>query len=746
MRGSVRAVLLGTAACGLMTAAASMAQADEHRYFTRVATVPVYTNLPADMDKATETAAEIMSATADGMTLVYTDSPGEALGFFDISNPAQPKPLGRVDLGGEPTSVYIVGDYALVAVNTSESYTNPSGHLAVVSVKDHSIVAKCDVGGQPDSVGAAKDGKFVAIAVESERDEELNDGEIPQLPPGGLAIFDLDASGKPTNCDAGRMVDVTGLADVAPSDPEPEYVDFNGDNLIVMTLQENNHLVVVDAATGVIKAQFPAGAVSLTNIDTKKDKAIIGNGSLENVAREPDAVSWLDNSRFVTANEGDYKGGSRGFTIWNMDGTVEYDSGSLMEHLGMSHGHYPEKRAGKKGVEPETVDVGVYGEDTLFFVNSERGNFVVVFKDNGAGQAPEMIQFLPTHVAPEGLLALPQRDLFVVATEADSAEDGVRATVDLYAKTADTPFYPMVISGKDKAVEAPIGWGALSGLVGDATDANKVYAVSDSFYAGSPRIYTLDVSGMPARITDYVEITGYDQAAGLDPEGISRRAGGGFWIASEGNLEKEMHNLLLAVGADGKVEKQITLPEAVEAESVRFGFEGAAAFEQDGHEKVIVAVQREWKDDPKGLVKLGIYDTADESWSFVHYPLEAPRSPAGGWVGLSEITSLGGLKFALIERDNKGGPDATIKTVTVIDLDGVTPAAAGGEIPVVKKSVAIDLLPSLASTNGWINDKPEGFTVTADGRMLMVTDNDGVDDASGETLLIKLGSSDKLGM
>ena len=47
---------------------------------------------------------------------------------------------------------------------------------------------------------------------------------------------------------------------------------------------------------------------------------------------------------------------------------------------------------------------------------------------------------------------------------------------------------------------------------------------------------------------------------------------------------------------------------------------------------MVVAVQRGWKDDPKGMAKLAIYDPAAKSWGFVHYPLDNPA--ADGWVGL----------------------------------------------------------------------------------------------------------------
>ncbi|MBC7312578.1 MAG: alkaline phosphatase, partial [Rhizobium sp.] len=63
------------------------------------------------------------------------------------------------------------------------------------------------------------------------------------------------------------------------------------------------------------------------------------------------------------------------------------------------------------------------------------------------------------------------------------------------------------------------------------------------------------------------------------------------------------------------------------------------------------------------------------------------------------------------------------------------PAKIGGELPLVKKEEAHDFLPDLkAATNGYVLDKLEGFTFDAEGKAFAVTDNDGVDDSSGETL------------
>lgn len=717
------------------------AKAQDPSFFERISTYPVFMNLPEGVDPATATVAEIVTVTPDGMTLVHSDSPGEAVGFVDITDPAAPVGAGRVDVGGEPTSVAAIGGYVFAGVNTSESFVNPTGHVAVISIADHSIVATCDVGGQPDSLTVSPDGAYLAVVIENERDEDLNDGIIPQLPSGYLAIFQLGADGAPTDCDAVTIVDLTGLSDLAPTDAEPEFVDINNANLAVVTMQENNHLVIVDLATATVVSHFDAGTVDLTAIDIADDGVIGGTAALNDVPREADAVQWLDDSRFVTANEGDYQGGSRGFTIYNVDGTIEYDAGNSFEHLAMMIGHFPEGRADNKGAEPEGVEVWHADGETLFMIGSERANFVAVYRDMGAGNAPEFIQVLPTNIGPEGLLAIPSRGLFVAASEEDAAEDNIRSTISIYSPTATASLYPQIVSDIDPATGAPFGWGALSGLVADTASPTTLYAVSDSAYSVS-RIYTIDTAETPARITGYVTLTldGADKA--YDLEGIATRADGGFWVVSEGGAYTI--NQLLAVGEDGAVLEEIALPESVEAGATNNGFEGVASFTEDGVEKIIIAFQRAWADDAANHAKLGIYTPSTGEWAFVAYEFDAPTSPNGGWVGLSEITHLGGSRFAIIERDNQPGVYSTHKVVTMIDLATVEARPAGERLETVGKTVAVDILAVMREANGWISDKPEGLAVTADGTAYLIIDNDGVDDATGETQFINLGTATEL--
>lgn len=712
-----------TAFLGLTSVLAlSVAMPLSAQTFNRIASFPVANNIPDGTDMRSETSAEIIEVTPDGMTLVYTDSPLGVMGMIDISDPANPAPGGVVPFDGEPTAVAIVGPYAFVGINTSADYVRPSGYLSAVVVATGEVAAECDLGGQPDSVAAAPDGSFVAVAIENERDEDLNDGILPQLPAGNVAIVPLDADAVP-QCDAIIFADVSGLAEVAGSDPEPEFVDVNGLGEIVVSLQENNHLVVL-SSQGEVLSHFSAGTVTLEGVDLTEEGALIFDDVQSDRAREPDAVKWIDDDHFATANEGDYEGGSRGWTIFRKDGTVVYDSGMDFEYAIVRVGHYPEERSGNKGVEPESVEVGTFGGTPMVFIGAERSSIVGVY-DITDPASPVLSQLLPSGVGPEGYVAIPERNLLISANETDLVEDGgPRAHVMIFEYGDAEPMFPTLIS-TDDADGRPIGWGAISGMV--AGDDGMIYAVNDSFYAGQPSIFTIDPAQAPATITARTLVTRENLGAAqmLDLEGIATDGEGGFWLASEGRLDRNRPHTLLHVDADGVIQDEVPLPQAMLDNESRFGMEGVTRV----GDMLYIAMQREWRDDPEGMVKILSYDTEAESWAAVHYPLEASTQ---GWVGLSEITAHDGQLY-IIERDNQIGADAAIKRVYTVVLDGLEFGELGSDLPVVDKVLYRDLLPDLAQFNGYVVDKVEGMAITSDGTIYISTDNDGVDDSSGET-------------
>lgn len=717
----------------LLASTALPAAALAEPVFNRIASFPVASNLP-EGERAGETSSEIVAASEDGMTLVYSDSPHGGIGFIDIGDPRAPAPGGYLKMDGEPTSVAVAGANVLVGLNTSESFTDPSGRLVAVDLATRAAGASCDLGGQPDSVAVAPDRSFAAIAIENERDEDVNDGALPQMPAGFLAIVPLGEGGAP-DCAGLRRVELTGLAEIAPEDPEPEFVDINAEGEIVVSLQENNHIAIVDGRTGEVTGHFSAGSVALEGVDVRRDGRLDFTGSVEARPREPDTVKWLAGGRIASANEGDWKGGTRGFTIFERDGTVAFESGAALEREVARLGHFPERRAEAKGIEPEGLATGRFGDEDHLFVLSERGSVVAVYRDTGG--EPELRQILPSGISPEGAVAIPARNLFATANEADLGEDGgARSHVMLFEFAEGTPAYPQIVSADDARGD-PIGFGALSALVSTG-EPGRFVAASDSVYAAMPRLYEIDASSEPARIVRAIDVTRAGAPAErLDIEGVTPDGQGGFWLASEGDPEKDVPHALLRVDANGAITEEVAFPQALLQHQTRFGAEGVAIHEG----RVWLAIQRPWKDDPADTTKLLAYDPASREWGGVRYPLDAPAE--GAWNGLSEITIHGDHAY-FIERDNQIGDKAALKAITRVALADLAPAPLGGELPVVVKETVLDLVPLLAAaTNGYVLDKVEGLAIDADGTATIVTDNDGVDGSSGETLFMRVGKVDE---
>lgn len=632
---------------------------------------------------------------------------------------------------------------------------NPSGTLVIVQISTQAIVHTMNIGGQPDSIAVSPDHHHAVIAVENERDEDLGEGGLPQTPPGFVMI--VHTTGAPATWTS-SVVSLTGLPIDYNTDPEPEFVSINSQNQAVVTLQENNAVVIIDVPSGTVVRAFSMGTVDLHQVDLTEEDVVLQVEDQLGRPREPDGVVWIDDDYFVTADEGDWHGGSRGFTIWDVYGNVVYTSGNSNDHIVASIGHYPEQRSGNKGNEPENVDVGWYGNERVLFLNSERSSVTFVYNVDDV-HSPKLLQVIPTGSGPEGGLAIPSRDLYVTACEVDSRGDVIRSVLSIFHRSLAQAQYPTIMS-KDRADGTPIPFSALSGLA--AGGGTVLYSIEDSFYAKS-RIFTLNVATHPAYVvhetrivdtnnvfaslapegdfsaSDLAALINPDKTVNIDPEGIAYvddRAGAYFIVASEGagtvgdaGRPVTSLNFLFKVGLDGKIWEVITLPTALNNVQLRFGFEGVAV--EGG--VAYVAFQRAWNGEPNP--RIGVYDLANGVWTFCYYPLDAPASQNGGWVGVSEITALGDKEFLVLERDNQGGPDAAIKKVYKIDLKTVTPVPYPSAPPTVSKTMVMDVLPLYAPMGGLVPEKLEGMALQG-GKVWIINDNDGVDDNSGEMQLI----------
>lgn len=721
---------------------------DSDRYH-RLATYPVFQNRPDGDPVDAETVAEISTVTPDGNTVIYTDATGKRIGFLDITDPANPVGLGTLSLAelgsadDQPTSVAAVGEFVLVVVDTTGgNFTEPSGRVDVVRIADRTRVHSIDLGGQPDSIDISRDGAFAAIAIENQRDEEFTpegaeEGDLPQPPTGFVQIIGLD--GEPTGWSPRRIdIDVEMARDAGldtPEDLEPEFVSINGRGQIAVTLQENNGIAIIDGRTGDVTAVFDAGTVSVDGIDTAEDGTIDQSGSITDVPREPDAVGWIGDDHLATANEGDWKGGTRGWSIFDAaTGEVVWDAGSTFSQLAVRTGLHKESRAEAKGPEPEGLAVTEIGGVPVALVASERSNFVAVY-DVTDPTAPEFRQILPTTPGPEGILPIPQRDLLVVASETDEADARVRASVsvfgfgDAFSGSAGTPAFPSIVSADIDG--APIGWGALGALSADPENENRLFTATDDAY-GPARILGVDISQTPAVIDSELTITDGGDAVDLDIEGLSAHPDGGFVVAVEG--KEGTGNELVTVSADGSIDGRITLPDDIAAGLGSQGFEGVAV---DG-DHIWAVLQREIDSDPEGLARIGRYTPDSGEWEWFGYRLEG-TDVDGDWIGLSEIAVHdGGL--LVLERDKLNGPDARVKAIYRVDIPTETGVVNAEDTPaVLPKTLVRDLLPDLQATNGFVQEKVEGLTVGGNGNLYVVTDNDGLDDANGETVFLNLG-------
>jgi hypothetical protein len=308
-------------------------------YFNRVSTWFVCSQLDPTCNVDNVTSAEQLVATSDGMKILYVNALLGVVGAVDIRDINNPVAAGSIDLkplgGGEPTSIAAchsssMNDMAIVAVDTSmEDKVNASGVFHVIDMAVLEVVYTGDLGGQPDCIKISKDCTRAVVAIENERNEDLyinytvstlnettglyyeqvlqnSTPGLPQYPGGFITIMDITAT-DPAEWTL-TNVNITGLGNdiVEDSDPEPEFVSINEKNVVIVTLQENNGLVLINATDYTILDAYSAGNVTLVGVDTLDDgtiQIVDPTTTTTNMTttttqitklREPDGVVWID--------------------------------------------------------------------------------------------------------------------------------------------------------------------------------------------------------------------------------------------------------------------------------------------------------------------------------------------------------------------------------------------------------------------------------------------------------------------
>ena len=781
----------------LVVIASSASGAPKPNYFQRVASFPVCLQLDPTCNVDTTTFSNFVTASEDGMTLIYADGGMNAVGFVDIADPVNPIPTGYCQLDAVPTNVVTVGPYVLVPVNDSKDFVNPAGRLMVIDIESQAVVAKVDLGGQPASIAISPDGKYAAIAIENERNQEIQDGFPPQLPAGFMVSIDLEGSPSSWTPTVIKFENLNSIR--YPEDPEPNTVSINTANIAAVTLQENNAIALVDLMSKRILRVVAAGFVTLRGVDLTEDRVIMQNEISFNVLREPGGVVWIDTRYFATVDEGNLDGGSRGFTIFDSkDGRIVWTSGSSLEHLTAEIGHYPEMRSGDRGSEPKSVTLGRFKDADLLFVNSGRASIIFVY-DVSNPISPTYLQTLPSGAGSDGLVTIPRRNLLIAGSALDIRSSGVRSSLSIYKRGFPTHSYPTLLSDVARPDGSPIPFGALSGLAAEtrvkatvrtttggvvtasrsrdvynttslARKAGKgggshsvtpvtklLYAIEDSFYRET-RILTIDVTFTPAVLQKEVRIvdthgllraqdpklvnTYLDAATvNLNAEGIAISNKGGFWVCSEGNGPTpttfpltSSRNYLLKVSNNGTIDQVVTLPPKLDAMLRQGGGYGMVGVAEGSNS---------FRDSVVVVFQRPVGP------SEVHPRIGAYHTITGKWTfwfyPLNAVESPNGGWVGLADIAPLGvdGKFLVLERDNQGGPDGAIKRIYQIDLfgypagSTLRKTLVKDIVPNMLSRGGMLLEKTEGLAVTMSGDVWIVNDNDGVE-LNGETQLLNV--------
>lgn len=313
-----------------------------------------------------KSAAEIPAYDPASKRAFVVNADAGAVDVLDLSNPATPVSVGRLDsqallAGSEINSVAVHG--GLVAVAIQASPKTDKGRVALYRAADLSLVGSVEVGALPDMLTFTPDGKTVLVANEGEPNDDYSID-----PEGSISVIDVSTPSAPVARSAGfaafngqekalraQGVRIYGPGASAAQDFEPEYIAVSADGATAWaTLQENNALARIDVATATVEAILPLGdkdhGLDANALDASDDdkKAVIQAWPGVRGLYLPDAIaSYTHQGRtlLVTANEGDARTWGEGDgAYWDGDASKGFVEEFRVKHLTNAKGW-----SGRKG-------------------------------------------------------------------------------------------------------------------------------------------------------------------------------------------------------------------------------------------------------------------------------------------------------------------------------------------------------------------------------------------------------------
>lgn len=347
----------------------------------------------------------------------------------DVLNASNGSLIQHIDTSsfGSINSVAIHNGVAAFAIESS-TRTN-AGTVKFYDTNTRSLSAGVNsitVGALPDMLTFTKDGSKLLVANEGSPNvygtrigstTPRNYGPAAVDPAGSVSIIDMNT--RTLTATAGLVgVPTTGsnIRTNTGMDYEPEYIAVNAAGTkAYVTLQEANAIGVLDLNTNSFEKIVGLGAKDFSQpgntVDTNNNGIInFGSANVKGLYM-PDGIAAYEAAGvtyLVTANEGDfreddedrstakslvgasgdlaplrvlntdsspgnlYAAGTRDFTIRNVDGSIVYSSGDILDKKAAELGIYDDSRSRDKGVEPEGVELMTIGGKTFAFIGLER--------------------------------------------------------------------------------------------------------------------------------------------------------------------------------------------------------------------------------------------------------------------------------------------------------------------------------------------------------------------------------------
>ena len=333
------------------------------------------------------------------------------------------------------------------------------------------------VGSLPDMLTFTHDGSKLLVANEGTPNAVADTAYTAPDPPGSVSIIDMETRTVIATAGFENVPQFgTNLRTNVGMDFEPEYIVIDKDGArAFVTVQEANAIAVLDLSLNAFTEIIGLGAKDFSlpgnEFDPRNDGTVTFINANAYGLYMPDGVAsyqWRDRTYLVLANEGDfrednadratagsapyfaaaplnllrisnrdsspgnlYAAGARSMSIRAVDGTLVYDSGSILDTEAHNRSVYDDGRSRDKGVEPEGVALLDIGGRTYAFVGLERttSSAIGVFDitDPYAATFLDMI-VTPGDLSPEGMAAFAFRGGFYLAIANEVPASGKTTT------------------------------------------------------------------------------------------------------------------------------------------------------------------------------------------------------------------------------------------------------------------------------------------------------------------------------